>query len=58
MMLKFTEIEYSEPKLTEKQICELLDYSESTIKRYRDDIQLDSPFIRIKHRKKNIKSKT
>ena len=55
MMLKFMEIKSNEPKLTQKQICNQLGKSDSTIKRYRDDIQMGSPYIRKKNRKKNNK---
>ena len=58
MMLKFVEIHSNEPKLTQKQISSQLGYSDSTIKRYRDDIQMDSPYKRNKYRKKNNKSNT
>ena len=57
MMLKFMEIKCNEPRLTQKQICNQLGYSDSTIQRYRDDISMDSPYKRIKNRKKNT-SKT
>ena len=50
------ETKSNEPKLTQKQICIQLGYSDSTIKRYTDDIQMDSPYKRNKYRKKNNKS--
>ena len=56
MMLKFMEIKSNEPKLTQKQICNQLGYSDSTIKRHRDDISMDSPHKTNKYRKKKIKS--
>ena len=56
MMLKVMEIKSSEPKLTQKQVCNQLGYSDSTFKRYRDDISMDSPHNRNKYRKKNNKS--
>ena len=43
MMSKFMEKKSNEPKLTQKQICNQLGYSDSTIKRYRDDISMASP---------------
>ena len=43
----------NELKLTKKQICNQLGYSDSTIKRFRDDISMDSPSGRINYRKKN-----
>ena len=58
MMLKFMEVKSNEPKLTQKQICNQLGYSDSTVKRYRDDISMDSPYSRNKYRKKNNKSNT
>ena len=54
-MLKIMEIKSNEPKLTQKQICNQSSYSDSTIKRYRDDISMDSPYERNKYRKKNTK---
>ena len=58
MMLKFMEIKSNEPKLTQKQISNQLGFSDSTIKRFRDDIQMDSPYKRNKYRKKNNKPNT
>ena len=58
MMRKFMEKKSNEPRLTQKQICNQLGYSDSTIKRYRDDISMDSPFQRNKFRKKVIKPNT
>ena len=55
MLLKFMEIKSNEPKLTQRQICNQLGYSDSTIKRYRDDISMDSPYKINKYRKKNNK---
>ena len=51
-MLKVMEIKSNEPRLTQKQICNQLGYSESSIKRFRDDIQMDSPYKRNKYGKK------
>ena len=51
-MLKVKEIKSKEPRLTQKQIFNQLGYSDSTIKRFRDDIQMDSPYKRTKYRKK------
>jgi len=53
-MLKFMEIKSNEPKLTKKQMSKQLGYSDSTIKRYRDDIQIDR---RYKERNKGGKLK-
>ena len=52
LMLKFLEIKSNETKLTPKQTCNQLGFSDSTIKRYRDDSQMDSPYNRNKYRKK------
>ena len=41
--------------MTQNQICKQLGTSDSTIKRYRDDIQMDSPYNRSKYKKKNEK---
>ena len=57
-MCRFMEIKSKEPKLTQKQICNQLGYSDSTNKRYRDDISMDSPHNRNIYRKKNNKTKT
>ena len=51
MMLNLMELKSNEPKLTQKQICNQLGYSDSTIKRYRDDISMDSPYKRKKYKK-------
>ena len=53
MMLKFMEIKSNGPKLTQRQICNQLSYSDSTIKRYRDGFSMDSPYKRNKYRKEN-----
>ena len=58
MMLKSMEIKYNEPELTQKQTFKHLGFSDSTIKRYRDDNNMDSFCGRNKYKKKNIKSKT
>ena len=51
-MLKFMELKSKEPKLTQEEISKHLGFSDSTIKRYRDDIKMDSPY-NIKKYKKN-----
>ena len=58
IMLNFMEIKAKDPKLTQKQISRQLGFSDSTIKRYRHDINMDSPYNRNKYRKKNKKSNT
>ena len=52
MMLNFMDIRSNNPRMTQKQICKELGTSDSTIKRYRDDIQMDSPYNRNKYKKK------
>ena len=52
MMLKFMEKKSNEPKLTQKQICNQLGHSDSTIKRFREDNIMNSPYKRNKYRKK------
>ena len=51
----FMEAKFNNPKLTQKQICKQLGFSDSTIKRYRDDIKMDSPYRRNNHKKKKSK---
>ena len=48
----FMEEKYINPRLTQKQICRQLGFSDSTIKRYRDDIKMDSPYRRNTNKKK------
>ena len=46
----------NEPKLTQKEISKHLGFSDSTIKRYRDDVNMDSPYnkkILIKNTQSN-----
>ena len=52
------EVKSNEPKLTQKLFFKQLGYSDTFIKRYRDDIQRGSPYNRDKYRKKNMKSNT
>ena len=42
--------------LVRKEISKQLGFSDTTIKRYRDNINMDSPYNRNKHRKKYKKS--
>ena len=51
-MLKFMELKSKEPKLTQEEISKHLGFSDSTIKRYRDDIKMDSPYNIKKYKKK------
>ena len=55
-MLKFMEIRSNNPRMTQNQICKQLGTSDSSIKRYGDDIQMESPYNRNKYGKKKIKS--
>ena len=48
----FMEEKYNNPKLTQKEICKNLGFSDSTIKRYRDDIKMESPYRRNNNKKK------
>ena len=57
-VLTFKEIKSNEPKLTQKRISEQIGYLDSTIKRYRDDNNIDSPCIRKLYRQKKNKSNT
>ena len=54
-MLDFMEIRSNNPRMTQKQICNQLGTSDSTIKRYRNDINLDSPYRSNIYKKKIIK---
>ena len=47
-------IKSNETQLTGKQISEQLGYSDSTIKPYRDDINMDSFYSRKKLKKKKF----
>ena len=51
----FMEDKFNNPGLIQKQICKQLGFSDSTIKRYRDDIKMDSPYRRNNHKKKKPK---
>ena len=48
----FMEEKFNNPRLTQKEICKQLGFSDSTIKRYRDDIKMDSPYRRNNPKKK------
>ena len=58
MMLKNMENKSNESKLTKKQICTQLRNSDGTIKRYRVDIDMDSPYKRTNYKKKTTKQNT
>ena len=57
-MLKFMEIKSNEPKLTQKQICNQLGHSDSTIKQFKEDNIMNSPYKTKKYRKKTSKTQT
>ena len=57
-MLKFMDLKSNEPKLPQNYFFKHLGFSDSTIKQYRDDINLDSPYNGKNYRKKNYKSNT
>ena len=47
----FMETKYDNPRLTQEEICNHLGVTDRTIRRYRDDIKMDSPY-RINNNKK------
>ena len=51
----FMEAKYDNPKLTQKEICNQLGFSDRAIRRYRDDIKMDSPYRSSKSKKKKPK---
>ena len=53
----FMEEKYNNPKLTQKQICNQLGFTDRTIRRYRDDIKMDSPYRINNNKKKTPKQK-
>ena len=53
----FMEEKYNNPKLTQKEICNQLGFSDRAIRRYRDDIKMDSPYRINNHKKKTPKQK-
>ena len=57
LMCEFMEIKSNNPRLTQKEICSQLGFSDSTIKRYRDDIHMDSPYNRSKYKKRATEQK-
>ena len=49
----FMEEKYNNPRLTQKENCNRLQFTDRTIRRYRDDIKMDSPYrININKKKK------
>ena len=53
MLLIVMAIKSNEHRRTQKQTFNQLEYSDSTFKRYRHDILMDSPYKRSKNKKKN-----
>ena len=53
----FMEEKYNIPKLTQKQICNQLGVTDTLIRRYRDDIKMDSPYRINNHKKKTPEQK-
>ena len=51
----FMEEKYNNPKLTQKEICNHLRFTDRTIRRYRDDFKTDSPYRINNNKKKNTK---
>ena len=51
----FMEANYDNPKLTQKEICNQLGFSDRAIRRYRDDIKMDSPYRSSNNKKKKPK---
>ena len=54
----FMEEKYNNPKLTQKEICNQLGVTDRTIRRYRDDIKMDSLYRINNHKKKTPKQKS
>ena len=54
-MLDFMEIRSNNRRMTQKQICDQLGFSDSTLKRYRNDINMNSPYNRNNYKKKKTK---
>ena len=51
----FMEEKYNNPRLTRKEICNQLGFTDRTIRRYRDDIKMDSPYRSSNNKKKKPK---
>ena len=54
----FMEEKYNNPRLTQKEICNQLGVTDRTIRRYRDDIKMDSPYRINNPKKKTPKQKS
>ena len=53
----FMEEKYKNPKLTQKEICNQLGVTDRTIRRYTDDIKMNSPYRINNNKKKTPKQK-
>ena len=53
----FMEEKYKNPKLTQKQICNQLGFTDRTFRRYRGDIKKDSPYRINNHKTKTPEQK-
>ena len=53
----FMEEKYNNPRLTQKETCNRLQFSDRTVRRYRDDIKMDSPYRINNNKKKSTKQK-
>ena len=51
------EEKYNNPRLTQKEICNQLGFTDRTIRRYRDGIKTDSPYRLNNNKKKTPKQK-
>ena len=51
----FMEEKYNNPRLTQNEICNRLQLSDRTIRRFRNDINMDSPYRTNNHKKKKPK---
>ena len=51
----FMEDKYNNPRLTQKEICNRLQLSDRTIRRFRNDINMDSPYRKNNNKKKKPK---
>ena len=54
----FMEEKYNNPRLTQKEICNQLGVTDRTIRRYRDDIKMDSPYRINNHKEKKPNENT
>ena len=54
----FMEEKYNNPRLTQKEICNQLGFTDRSIRRYRDDNKMDSPYRINNNKKKKPKQPT